>query len=49
MKEYKVITADSPKEAEAKMNKYVQKGFKSVTNWQSMFVHFMITLEKEKE
>ena len=51
MKEDKIITADGPKEAEAKMNKYAQQGrvVKAVTTWKSLSVHFMITLEKDKD
>lgn len=51
MKEYKVITAKTPKDSEELMNKYAKNGWivKAVTFMNTgLSIRIMITLEKDK-
>lgn len=51
MKEYKVIEAHSPKEAETMMNALAKEGWRVVSTemWQYWTTRFVVTLEREIE
>lgn len=52
MKEYKVVTAENPEEAEQQMNIYAADGWvvKAVTFWETaMAYRLVITLERDSQ